>query len=87
MVCVELKNRLQWVKQNLKILFYSITGEKTNLRRNLDEANQKIAQLEEVKNTQQKEGEELRNNLRELEKARQEARRELQQLHNQVGLS
>ncbi len=55
------------------------------MKRSLDESKQKIAHLEEARNVQQKEGEDLRANLRELEKARQEARREIQQLNNQVG--
>ena len=59
-------------------------AEKTNLRRTLDEAGQKIASLEETKAALQKEAGELRASLREVEKARLEARRELQQLHNQV---
>lgn len=43
-----------------------------------------MAQLEESNLNQLKEGDELRANLRELENTRQEARREIQQLHNQV---
>ncbi len=66
-------------------LLLHFVGEKTNLKRSLDESKQKIAHLEEARNVQQKEGEDLRANLRELEKARQEARREIQQLNNQVS--
>ena len=43
-----------------------------------------MAQLEESNLSQLKEGDELRANVRELENTRQEARREIQQLHNQV---
>ena len=43
-----------------------------------------MAQLEESNLNQLKEGDELRANIRELENTRQEARREIQQLHNQV---
>ena len=62
-------------------------AEKTNLRRTLDEASQKIGSLEETKAALQKEAGELRASLREVEKARLEARRELQQLHNQVTMN
>ena len=61
-------------------------AEKTNLRRVLDEANQKISSLDETRSGLQKESSELRASLREGEKARLEARRELQQLHNQVKM-
>ena len=64
-------------------IFYKL-GEKANLKRSFDEAKQKIAHFEEKTSVQQKEAEEMRGNLREVEKARQEARREIQQLHNQV---
>lgn len=40
--------------------------------------------LEEAKAALQKEVGDLRESLREVEKARLEARRELQQVHNQV---
>lgn len=60
-------------------------SEKTNLKRLLDESSQKIASLEENKSGLQKEVNDLRGSLREVEKARLEARRELQQLHNQVS--
>lgn len=42
--------------------------------------------LDESKNALQKEAGDLRSSLREVEKARLEARRELQQVHNQVRL-
>ena len=45
-----------------------------------------MAQLEESNLQQMKESDELRSNIRELETARQEARREIQQLHNQVRI-
>ena len=61
-------------------------GEKANLKRGLDESKQKIAHYEEKTSTQQKEAEEMRNSLRDVEKARQEARREIQQLSNQVNV-
>lgn len=43
-----------------------------------------LAQLEESNLSQMKEADELRSNIRELEAARQEARRDNQQLQNQV---
>ena len=63
---------------------FLFSGEKANLKRGLDEAKQKIAHYEEKTGTQQKESEEMRSSLRDVEKARQEARREIQQLSNQV---
>lgn len=59
-------------------------AEKTNIRRKLDETIQKMNTLDEAKNALQKEVGDLRSSLREVEKARLEARRELQQVHNQV---
>ena len=59
-------------------------AEKTNLRRKLEEAGQKMNSLDEAKNALLKEVGDLRSSLRDVEKARLEARRELQQLHNQV---
>jgi hypothetical protein len=43
-----------------------------------------MGQLEESNLSQLKEADELRSNIRELESARQESRRETQQLHSQV---
>ena len=43
--------------------------------------------MNEQKAGVQKEAGELRNNLREVEKARLEARRELQELRRQVGIA
>lgn len=43
-----------------------------------------LAQLEESNLSQMRESDELRSNIRELETARQEARRDNQQLQNQV---
>ena len=60
-------------------------AEKTNIRRKLEETVQKMSTLDEAKNGLQKEVGDLRSSLREVEKARLEARRELQQVHNQVG--
>ena len=62
-------------------------AEKTNIRRKLEETVQKMSTLDEAKNALQKEVGDLRSSLREVEKARLEARRELQQVHNQVGVS
>jgi rootletin len=60
-------------------------AEKTNIRRKLEETVQKLNTLDEAKNALQKEVGDLRSSLREVEKARLEARRELQQVHNQVS--
>lgn len=60
-------------------------AEKTNIRRKLEETVQKMSTFDEAKNALQKEVGDLRTSLREVEKARLEARRELQQVHNQVG--
>ena len=61
-----------------------IVGEKNNYKRNLQDANKAISQLEESTNLLEKDAEELRASVREIENARQQARREIQQLHNQV---
>ena len=60
------------------------SGDKTSLKRSLDDSNKMAGQLEESNLSQMKEADELRSNIRELEAARQESRREIQQLHNQV---
>ena len=60
-------------------------AEKTNIRRKLEETVQKLNTLDEAKNALQKEVGDLRSSLREVEKARLEARRELQQVHNQAS--
>lgn len=59
-------------------------GDKTILKKSLDDSNKMAAQLEESNLSQMKEADELRSNIRELEATRQESRREIQQLHNQV---
>lgn len=66
---------------------FFILGEKANLKRSLDQSNKVLAQLEESSLSQLKETDELRSNIRELESARQEVRRDNQQLQNQVLLS
>ena len=57
------------------------------MKRNLDDTNKMMAQLEESNLSQLKEADELRSNIRELESARQESRREIQQLHSQVFIA
>ena len=61
-----------------------LSGDKTSLKKSLDDSNKMAGQLEESNLSQMKETDELRSNIRELEAARQESRREIQQLHNQV---
>lgn len=56
-----------------------------SLKRGLEEKEQKITMLEEAKAAAQKEAGELRASLREVERSRMEARRELQELRRQVS--
>lgn len=55
-----------------------------SLQRSKEEGEQKVLVLEEARALAQKEACELRASLREVEKARAEARRELQELGRQV---
>lgn len=55
-----------------------------SLKRTNEEKEQKINILEEAKTAFQNETGELRTNLREVEKSRLDARRELQELRRQV---
>ena len=57
------------------------------MQRTKEEKEQKIAVLEEAKAAVEGELGELRANLREVEKSRMEARRELQELRRQVAVS
>ena len=56
----------------------------TSLRRSVEEREQKVAILEECKNSMHQEATSLRSSMRELEKSRLQARRELQELRRQV---
>ena len=56
------------------------------MKQDLEEAGKKISQLEEAQLEHMRDADELRSNIREIENARQEARKELQQLHNQVQM-
>lgn len=56
----------------------------TSLRRTVEEREQKVAVLEECKSSMQQEAMSLRSSMRELEKSRLQARRELQELRRQV---
>lgn len=56
----------------------------TSLRRAVEEREQKVAVLEECKNSMHQEATTLRNNMREVERSRLQARRELQELRRQV---
>lgn len=75
---------MQIVTLGVHCVLAFILGEKITYKQKLDEANKMMAQLEESNLSQMKEADELRSNIRELEASRQEARREIQQLHNQV---
>lgn len=50
----------------------------------MEEREQKVAVLEECKSSMQQEAMSLRSSMRELEKSRLQARRELQELRRQV---
>lgn len=56
-----------------------------SLKRALEEKEQKLSVLEEWKSSHQQEASKLRATLRELERSRLQARRELQELRRQVG--
>ena len=60
-------------------------SEKNELSRQFSEAKQKIQVLSEVREGLQRENGELRTSLRDVEKSRLDARRELQELRRQVG--
>ena len=62
-----------------------MTGEKTGLQYKLDETEKAVTVLEDLKLNMTSEVDELRSTLRDVEEARQEARKEVQQLHNQVS--
>lgn len=55
-----------------------------SLRRALEEREQKVAVLEECRSSMHQEATTLRSSMRELEKSRLQARRELQELRRQV---
>ena len=59
-------------------------GEKNELSRQFSEAKQKIQVLSEMREGLQRENGELRTSLRDVEKSRLDARRELQELRRQV---
>lgn len=56
----------------------------TSLRRAVEEREQKVAVLEECRSSIQQEATALRSSMRDLEKSRLQARRELQELRRQV---
>lgn len=56
----------------------------TSLRRAVEEREQKVAVLEECRSSVDQEASTLRSSMRELEKCRLQARRELQELRRQV---
>lgn len=56
-----------------------------SVKRQCEEKEQRLAVLEENLSSNQKEVAELRSCLREVERSRLEARRELQELRRQVG--
>lgn len=56
-----------------------------SLKRTLEEKEQKLSVLGECKSSHQQEASKLRATLRELERSRLQARRELQELRRQVG--
>lgn len=58
-----------------------------SVKRQCEEKEQRLAVLEENLSSNQKEVTELRSCLREVERSRLEARRELQELRRQVGHS
>ena len=60
-------------------------SEKNELSRQFSEAKQKIQVLSEMREGLQRENGELRTSLRDVEKSRLDARRELQELRRQVG--
>lgn len=58
-----------------------------SVKRQCEEKEQRLVVLEENLSSAQKEGTEFRSCLREVERSRLEARRELQELRRQVRLS
>ncbi len=56
----------------------------TSLRRAVEEREQKVAVFEECRGSMHREATALRHRMRELEKSRLQARRELQELRRQV---
>lgn len=71
---------------NVYHIFYcvNINHVLTSLRRAVEENEQKVAVLEEQRSSMQQEATALRSGMRELEKSRLQARRELQELRRQV---
>lgn len=59
-------------------------SEKNDIARQLSEVKQKLQVLGEMREGLQKENAELRSSLRDVEKSRLEARKELQELRRQV---
>lgn len=72
--------------EELRVKLKAAENEKIDLKRIIEETKQRLCVLEEQKNAICQEANDLRNNLRDVEKSRLEARRELQELRRQVKI-